>query len=110
MLEQGKTRTAEIYKMVIKKAFKQALVEGYINKDMTTGLEKIKNDAEEKRILTEEKIWISKADLNKKERMKIYTHLDKQKMGCSFDKINSFFNENQSKISQNKNDEMLKLA
>ena len=262
LLEQGKTRTAEIYKMVIKKAFKQALIEGYINKDTTAGLEKIQNNTEEKRILTdEEKQWISKANLSEKEKMfldilytlgvrrgealamskydidsktqlvkirhnlvlsdkgepelkppktkngernifipdffypklqkyisnlqgdylftksdgdlmtkssfrrmwgnikrkiedvaqqevtftphtfrhtyatnlyyagvdvktaqyllghskieitlKIYTHLDKQKMGCSFDKINSFFNENQSKISQNKNDKTLKSA
>lgn len=70
LIQDGKNRTAEIYQMTIKKAIKQAVLEGYISKDITIGLQRIKKKTEEKRPLTKEELkWISQAPLDNQERM-----------------------------------------
>ncbi len=69
-IKDGNVRTAEIYKLTIKQILKQAIEQGIINKDICSGLNKIKPKREEKRVLTEfEKECISKTTYTDKEKL-----------------------------------------
>ena len=53
ILDSGNTRTAQIYKMTVKQIIKQAVLEGYITKNVCDNLQAIKNTHNEKRTLTD---------------------------------------------------------
>ena len=70
LVEKGSIRTAEVVKLTLEQLFRQAVTEGYINKNVTDGLNAIKRNDNEKRTLTAEEIEaIKKADLTSKQRL-----------------------------------------
>lgn len=70
LVEKGNIRTAEVVKLTLEQLFRQAVTEGYINKNITDGLTAIKRKDNEKRTLTAEEIEaIKNADLTSKQRL-----------------------------------------
>lgn len=70
IVEQGKIRTADVCRLTIKQIVKCAYQEQLINRDITIGLQPIKKQEKEKKVLTKgEIIAIEGADLSKKERL-----------------------------------------
>ena len=70
IVEQGKTRTADVCRLTIKQIVKCAYQEQLINRDITIGLQSIKKNDEEKGVLTEGEIMaIEGASLSTKQRL-----------------------------------------
>ena len=68
------TRTGEICKLTVKQAFQQAYAEGFIERDITLGLQKIGKIPDEKRTLTREEIdMVFNTEFDK--RQKIFLEL-----------------------------------
>lgn len=69
-IKDGNVRTAEIYKLTVKQILKQAVEQEIINKDICSGLSKIKHSCEEKRTLTDfEKRCILKTNYTDREKI-----------------------------------------
>lgn len=75
-------RTAEVVKLTIKQILKQALIEGYINRDITASIKIVTKKSPEKRTLTRKEVEaINNASLSQKQKVFIdimhYTGLRK---------------------------------
>lgn len=70
ILAENHPVTAKQFKLTIKQIVKQAIIEGFITRDITTNLQKIKSNEPEKKPLSQfEMNCIKKADLTEKERL-----------------------------------------
>ena len=70
LTNEGKYRTAEIYKLTVKQLIRRAVEEGLMNRDISGSLPAIKRNKDEKRILTErELLCINEANLSDRERL-----------------------------------------
>ena len=70
IVDSGKLRTADVCRLTIKQIMKCAYQERLISRDVTVGLQPIKKDTKEKKVLTKEQISsIEKAPLTDKERL-----------------------------------------
>lgn len=73
LMNEGHYRTAEVVKLTIKQIIKQALIEGYINKDISISIKTTTKKAPEKRVLTYAEIRaIKDAPLTPKQRIFLY--------------------------------------
>lgn len=69
LIEKGNSRSAEIVRLTVKGFMEQALIEGYIYKDVVAAVKAVKHKPKEKRTLTDiETTSIQKADLTAKQK------------------------------------------